>query len=189
MRRTLLVSTVLLLPLVACATTTVDVFSRFRIQGIVVNEDEKPLEDVEIFFLDLSLDQWVAGSEEPILLGGTDSNGYFSGLFPYTWGYIARESRSDASILENRKFQIILKKEGFNTVTLDFKITETATADWETIVELGTVMMFRDLEQRWPEDSGHPSESALHQLLWNAPKVRCYPTLGLREAAQGVVEP
>lgn len=148
MSRTLLASTVLLLLLVACAATTVDVFSRFRIQGTVVNEDERPLERVEIFFLDLSLDQWVSGRGEPKLLGTTDSDGCFSGLFPYTWGYVARGARSDASILENRKFQIILKKEGFNAVALDFKITETETVDWETIVELGTVMMFSDFEQR-----------------------------------------
>jgi len=179
MNRTLLVSTVLLLPLLACATTIVDVFSRFRIQGIVVNEDEKPLEDVEISFFDLSLDHWVAGSGEPIPLGRTDSSGRFSGLFPYTWGYIARGSRSDASILEGRKFQIILKKEGFNAVTLDFKITETTTDDWETIVELGTVMMLSNFEQRWRGDSGHPSESAFRQPLWNAPKVRCGPTSGV----------
>jgi len=56
----------------------VDYFSRFRIEGTVKNEIGDSLEVVDIYFIDISLDQWVANRRREVYIGSTDADGNFS---------------------------------------------------------------------------------------------------------------
>jgi hypothetical protein len=84
-------------------------------------DTKEPLEDVEIVFRDIGLDDQVGGKgvEKPV--GKTKADGSYRGLFTYLWG---RHYKGGKPMYADtpRRFDLVFRQAGFAPETLEFDL-------------------------------------------------------------------
>jgi hypothetical protein len=99
-------------------------------------DTREPLEDVEIVFRDIGLDDQVGGKgvEKPV--GKTKVDGSYRGLFTYLWG---RHYKGGKPMYADtpRRFDLVFRQAGFAPETLEFDLDKlTASPDGTYLVKV-----------------------------------------------------
>ena len=134
-----------MLYLSACSYRVVDVISRFKIEGVVLEQNNNPLSGVTLYFVDNGLDQWRRNLGEALLIGRTDGEGKLSKGFSYSWGY---RTRKDSQPDVPGTFYLLLELDGYEFVREEFNIKALPRLeDHEVLVEFSIVMAKEKLSE------------------------------------------
>jgi hypothetical protein len=117
---------------IACRATVVDTETRFRFEGQITDDSGAAVSGVRVYFLDSGLDEWVSKSPKEHLLGQTDESGRIVVPFVYPSGYSRRGGRGGTP----GTFRVLAKKDGFESASVDFRISNLTARDGEYVVPL-----------------------------------------------------
>ena len=143
MKIKLIISMLLSLCVVACATQYVDSVTIFQIQGRVLDQVSNfPLKDVDVYFIDTGYDDTFSKQEKPFKIGRSNSKGKINVRFNYWWG--RQTSAFDQG--PQATFDILLFRESYVGKRLQFKESELKTDGVTFFVDLQDIYLIRKNE-------------------------------------------
>lgn len=143
MKIKLIISGLLSLSVVACATPYMDSVTIFQIEGRVLDQASNfPLEDVNVYFIDTGYDDTLSKQQRPFKIGQSNSRGNINVRFNYWWG-------RKTSIFDKRPiatFDIVLSRASYEEHRSHFKESELKTDGVTFLVDLEDVYLVRKNE-------------------------------------------
>ena len=143
MKISLIISVLISLIIVACATQQMDSVTIFAIEGRVLDQASNfPLQDVNVYFIDTGYDDTFSKQQTPVKIAQSNARGKIAARFNYWWG-------KKMSVFVNRPkatFDIVLSREAFAAKRFHFKESELQTDGVTFLVNLEDVFLVRENE-------------------------------------------
>lgn len=143
MKNSLIISVLISLIIVACATQQIDSVTIFAIEGRVLDQASNfPLQDVNVYFIDTGYDDTLSKQQTPVKIAQSNARGKIAARFNYWWG-------KKMSVFDNRPkatFDIVLSREAFAAKRFHFKESELQTDGVTFLVNLEDVYLVRENE-------------------------------------------
>jgi hypothetical protein len=143
MKIKLIISVLLGLGVVVCATPYKDSVTIFHIKGRVLDQASNfPLEDVNVYFIDTGYDDTFSKQQKPFKIGQSTFRGKINIRFNYWWG------RQTSAFAQRPKatFDIILSRASFAEQRFHFKESALKTDGVTFLVDLEDVYLDRKNE-------------------------------------------
>jgi hypothetical protein len=143
MKTSLMITILIGMGIIGCATQQIHSVTIFSIQGRVLDKESNfPLEKVEVFFIDTGYDHTRSQKRTPIKVAQTNSRGKIGARLNYLW-----QTRKTAfSPAPEATFDIVLSKDLYKLMVFHFKESELKTDGVTFLVNLEDVYMVRELE-------------------------------------------
>lgn len=143
MKNSLIISVLISLIIVACATQQIDSVTIFAIEGRVLDQASNfPLQDVNVYFIDTGYDDTLSKQQTPVKIAQSNARGKIAARFNYWWG-------KKMSVFDNRPkatFDIVISREAFAAKRFHFKESELQTDGVTFLVNLEDVYLVRENE-------------------------------------------
>jgi hypothetical protein len=142
MKNHLLITMLISMGLLGCATRPIYSVTIFAIQGRVIDQESNfPLEKVNVYFIDTGYDDHRSGQPTPIKVAQSDERGNIEARLNYPW----KRKTSGFSPPPRATFDIVLSRERYQTKRLHFKQSVLQSDAVTFLVDLKDVYMVREL--------------------------------------------
>ena len=143
MKTNLMITALIGLAIIGCATQQIHSVTIFWIQGRVLDKESNfPLEKVDVFFIDTGYDDTRSQKRAPLKIAQTNSRGKIGARLNYLW------TRRETAFSDPPKatLDIVLSKDFYKTKIFHFKESELKTDGVTFLINLEDVYMVRELE-------------------------------------------
>ena len=143
MKTSLMITVLIGLGVIGCATQQIHSITIFSIQGRVLDKESNfPLEKVDVFFIDTGYNYSLSKQRTPIKVAQTNSRGKIVARLNYLW----KRRKSAFSYPPKATFDIALSKDLYKKKVFHFKESELKTDGVTFLIDLEDVYMVRELE-------------------------------------------
>jgi hypothetical protein len=140
MKTGLMITVLIGLGVIGCATQQIRSVTIFSIQGRVLDKESNfPLEKVDVLFIDTGYDDTLSEQRTPIRVGQTNSRGKIGARLNYLW----KRRETALSRPPEATFDIALSKDLYKTKIFHFKESELKTDGVTFLIDLEDVYMER----------------------------------------------
>jgi hypothetical protein len=132
------------LSFMACTVTYTTAVTIFAVEGQVFEKESKrPLENVQVFFIDTGYDDIRSQKPLPIEIGQSDSNGHIRLRLNYLW----RQNQSWPQVAPKQTVAIVLSRDFYEPVRLNYTGSELPNDGVTFLIDLGKVYLQKRSEQ------------------------------------------
>ena len=143
MKTSLMITLLIGLVIIGCATRQIHSVTIFSIQGRVLDRESNfPLEKVDVFFVDTGYDYALSKQRTPIKVAETNSRGKIEARLNYLW----KRREAAFSHPPEATLDIVLSKGPYKTEIFHFKESELKTDGVAFLINLDDVYMIRESE-------------------------------------------